>query len=71
MIAKEYGKTYTDECKLKLNGTIETETARIAIEEMGLPLTIEEFLKKFHDYSDMQLPECPLMPGLIFHTNNI
>lgn len=71
MIAEEYGKVYSDECKVILSGTIETESARIAIERMELPLTIEEFLKKFHENSDLQLPTCPLLPGLRFHIDNI
>lgn len=62
-IAKDHGKIYTEEAKMRIAGSIEIETARKSIEEMELPITIEEFLVKFHKLSNEELSNCPLMPG--------
>ncbi|XP_045471895.1 pseudouridine-5'-phosphatase-like [Harmonia axyridis] len=62
-IAADYGKVYDLKTKLKILGTPEPDTARIAIEEMNLPLTCEEFLKIYRKRVDEELTNPVLMPG--------
>ncbi|KAL3282542.1 hypothetical protein HHI36_005722 [Cryptolaemus montrouzieri] len=62
-IAASYGKTFDLRIKLKILGTPEPDTARIAIEEMNLPLTVEEFLKVYRKRVDEELTNPVLMPG--------
>ncbi|CAH1155230.1 unnamed protein product [Phaedon cochleariae] len=75
-IAKEFGKKYTKDVKIKVMGTPEPETARIIIQELELPLTPEEFLAKYEVKVREDLKSPKLMPGaenLIrhFHENGI
>lgn len=63
-IAEKYGKSYSHELDLQIAGTVETETSRLAVELMDLPITPQEFLAAFRDLSDEQLRTCPLMPGV-------
>lgn len=62
-IAASFGKVYDLRIKLKILGTPEPDTARIAIEEMNLPLTTEEFLKVYRKRVDEELTNPILMPG--------
>jgi pseudouridine-5'-monophosphatase len=62
-IAKEYGKSYTEECKIKVLGTPEVDTARIVVNELGLPITPEEFLETYKKRQLEELAHPPLLPG--------
>lgn len=62
-IAKKYGKTYTNEIKLKIRGTPEPITAKIAVTEMQLPLSPEEFTEIYRPLCHARLLHPPLMPG--------
>ncbi|GJQ85640.1 hypothetical protein Trydic_g20189 [Trypoxylus dichotomus] len=63
-IAKRCGKVYTSEVRLKLLGTKEADTSKIAVREMQLPMTWEEFRHEFASNSKILLKKCPLMPGV-------
>lgn len=58
-----YGKEYTDEVRMKLLGTPEKETARIAVEEMKLPIKSDEFLNLFRKKTKEELQHPPLLEG--------
>lgn len=49
---------------MKVLGTPEKETARIAIEEMKLPIKPEEFLDLFRKKSKEALQHPPLLQGI-------
>ncbi|XP_011291370.1 probable pseudouridine-5'-phosphatase isoform X2 [Musca domestica] len=62
-IAQEYDKPYPIETRLKLLGTTEPRTAEIVVNDLGLPITTEEFLQKFHKLCRERLADCPLHKG--------
>lgn len=62
-IAQSYNKPYPIEVRLKLLGTTEPRTAEIAVTDLGLPLTPQEFLEKFHALCQKGLSQCPMKPG--------
>lgn len=63
-IAERYGKKYTEEVKRKVVGTPENETARIFLEELGIPLSIETFNEEYNRRIDEELQNPPVMPGV-------
>lgn len=62
-IAQTYSKTYPIEVRLKLLGTTEPRTAEIAVTEIGLPISPQEFLEKFHKLCRPLLANCLMKPG--------
>ncbi|XP_022913581.1 probable pseudouridine-5'-phosphatase [Onthophagus taurus] len=62
-IAQKFGKQYTKNVRIKLLGTVEADSSKIAVQEMQLPITWEEFREEFSLKSSIQLRKCPLMPG--------
>ncbi|XP_028144792.1 probable pseudouridine-5'-phosphatase [Diabrotica virgifera virgifera] len=62
-ITKLYGKRYTEECQHKVLGTCEADTARIVVQELGLPITPEEFLVLFKKKHETELAQAELLPG--------
>ncbi|XP_050304941.1 pseudouridine-5'-phosphatase-like isoform X2 [Anthonomus grandis grandis] len=50
-IASRFGKNYTSDIVAKVTGTVERESARIAVTEMKLPMPVEEFQNEFHKLS--------------------
>ncbi|KAJ8944915.1 hypothetical protein NQ318_012724 [Aromia moschata] len=62
-IAAQFGKEYSADIKLKILGTPEPDTARIAVTEMQLPLSPEEFLADYKQRVMKELQNPELMPG--------
>ncbi|XP_023310526.1 probable pseudouridine-5'-phosphatase isoform X2 [Anoplophora glabripennis] len=62
-IAAVYGKEYTTDIRVKVLGTPEKDTARIAVTEMGLPISPEEFLIIYKEKVHKELQNPVLMPG--------
>lgn len=62
-IAQSFGKSYPDELKLKILGTPEQDTARIAVAELQLPMTPDEFLDQYHVKVAEGLKNPNIMPG--------
>ena len=46
-------------------------SAQLAVSEMGLPMTGEEFLSKAKEHKQELFPHCNIMPGLINTCNYI
>lgn len=65
-IAQAYQREYTLDAKLKILGTPEHDTAKIAVREMQLPITADEFLQIYKAKVRVVLQRPPLMPGEIF-----
>lgn len=69
-IAAKYNKEYPWSVRMKLMGRLEADSARIMIEDLGLPITVAEFLSQQEAGLKKALPEVTLMPGaekLIHH----
>lgn len=62
-IASKYGKKHTTQIRMLTLGTPETDTANILIRELGLPLTIDEFLQVYNEKANKELENPSLMPG--------
>lgn len=62
-ISSEYGKTYDDHIRVKVLGTVPDDSARIIIEEVGLPLSISEFRAKTCGKIQDKMRNTPFMPG--------
>ncbi|XP_071950351.1 pseudouridine-5'-phosphatase-like [Antedon mediterranea] len=62
-LCSEYGKAYTWEIKEQSMGRKPGEGAKIAIDSLQLPLTVEEFLTKAKEKQRNVFPQCSLMPG--------
>ena len=64
IIAEEFGKKYTWEIQAKVMGDSAKNGAKIIIEQLGLPLTVEEYMKKMRVLCAQYLPDARLQPGL-------
>lgn len=62
-IAESYGKVYTPAVRSKILGTQEVDTCKIAVREMQLPISWEQFQQEFTAKTRMMLQNCPLMKG--------
>lgn len=66
-IARRFGKIYTSDIVAKVTGTVEKESARIAVTEMKLPMPVAEFQHEFRSLSHefFQKHAIQLMPGTL------
>lgn len=62
-IANKFGKEYTVDVRMKILGTPEPITAKLAVDEMQLPITPEEFLKEYREMGKTYLQNPPLFDG--------
>lgn len=62
-IAKRFGKKYTPEIQAKVIGTPERESSRIAVTEMRLPVSVDEFQIEFRNSAHQHFTHVPIMPG--------
>lgn len=65
-IAAIYGKPYPYDVRMRIMGTTEQLTAKIAVTELNLPISVEQFLDKFTELSLVNLGKADLHPGT-FH----
>ncbi|XP_018320549.1 probable pseudouridine-5'-phosphatase isoform X2 [Agrilus planipennis] len=75
-IARNHGKQYTIDIQAKIVGTPERESSRIAVTEMKLPISVDEFQKLFRKISYLYLSSVPLLAGAErivrhFHSSNV
>ena len=63
-LCEKYGKKFTLDIKLKQMGRKEHESAQILINELNLPLTVEEYISFVHTMSDNLFPHAKLLPGV-------
>ncbi|KAJ8929073.1 hypothetical protein NQ314_018271 [Rhamnusium bicolor] len=72
-IAKRFGKKYTPEIHGKVIGTVERESARIAVTEMKIPMSVDNFQIEFRTTAHKHFHNVPLMPGaekVVRHLHN-
>ncbi|XP_014088525.1 probable pseudouridine-5'-phosphatase [Bactrocera oleae] len=62
-IAGSFNKSYPRDVRIKLLGTTEQKSAEIAVNELELPITVEEYLKIFSNKCKEMLGNSPLMQG--------
>ncbi|CAH1175709.1 unnamed protein product [Phaedon cochleariae] len=76
-IASRYGKVYTPHIMGKVIGTPERESSRIAVQEMELPISVEDFQTEFRNRAhNLFKTTVQLMPGAALlvkhlHSNKI
>ncbi|XP_069962554.1 probable pseudouridine-5'-phosphatase isoform X1 [Bactrocera oleae] len=71
-IAGSFNKSYPRDVRVKMLGTTEQKSAAIAVNELELPITVEEYLKRFTNKCKEMLGNSPLMQGaerLLRHLN--
>ncbi|CAH1119193.1 unnamed protein product [Phaedon cochleariae] len=62
-IVVKYGKEYTEDCRIKVLGTPEQDTAKIVVKELDLPITPDEFLVIYKEMQKTELQNPVLLPG--------
>ncbi|XP_039950218.1 probable pseudouridine-5'-phosphatase isoform X1 [Bactrocera neohumeralis] len=62
-IADSFNKSYPRDVRVKMLGSTEQKSAAIAVIELELPITVEEYLKIFTIKCKEMLGNSPLMPG--------
>lgn len=65
-ILSRFGKDYTFELKQRLMGLQSLETAKIIIEELDLPMTVEQFLEESNKEFVKLFPDTQVLPGMLF-----
>uniref|UniRef100_A0A1B0G9M9 Uncharacterized protein n=1 Tax=Glossina morsitans morsitans TaxID=37546 RepID=A0A1B0G9M9_GLOMM len=75
-IAQEYGKTVPFEVRIKLLGRTNRRTYELAVEELKLPISVEEFGKKFEKLTFENMTDVKMKPGAErlmrhLHANNV
>ncbi|XKL60569.1 hypothetical protein PGB90_007626 [Kerria lacca] len=75
-ILGKYGKTYTDEMRIKVMGTVPKDTYSIFIKDYQLPVSVEDLTNEIFSQLLMNMEAAELMPGaekLVLHLkkNNI
>ncbi|XP_048746881.1 pseudouridine-5'-phosphatase-like [Ostrea edulis] len=72
-IVGQYGKTFTMDIKVKQMGRKEPEAAKIVIDTLDLPLTVDQYLQMAHEQQEKLFPTVNLLPGaerLVKHLRN-
>lgn len=63
-VAKSFNKEYDFVTRMKIMGTTEHETAQIAVKDLNLPITVEEFKKTVQAMGSERLKNVPLFRGI-------
>lgn len=61
---ESFGKTYDNDLRLEVTGTVEKDSARIMIDKLGLDVTPEEFGRRVHELQLEALPRAQVKPGI-------
>lgn len=62
-IAASFGKPYPFDVRMKILGTTEQRSAQIAVQDLRLPITVDQYLKKYHKLCGELLGNAPLLKG--------
>lgn len=63
-IAKAHNKPYPYDVRMRILGTTEQMTAKIAVNELHLPITVDEFKLHFSDLGRKRLANVTLLKGI-------
>lgn len=64
-IAASYGKPYPWDVRVRLLGTTENATSKIAVTELNLPISVAEFRSQFSSTARKRLCDVSMMKGVI------
>lgn len=64
-ITSRYGKKYSWELRQKVMGKTFGEGAKMIIEELNMPITVDEFQKECATLFEDELPNAKVLPGKI------
>jgi len=62
-IAAAHGKVFSFDMKIRAMGKKEEETAKMFLDELQVPLTVEEYLHQVDHMSEILFPDVDLLPG--------
>lgn len=62
-IAAKYDSEYPRCVRMEILGTTTQRTAEIAVNELNLPITPDEFVKQFEELGRQRLEEANILPG--------
>ncbi|KAM8717301.1 hypothetical protein ACLKA7_004066 [Drosophila subpalustris] len=62
-IAGSFGRPYPEAVRFRVMGTQEKRSAEIAIDECQLPITVGDFLKRYHKMCGERMRNVPLLEG--------
>lgn len=68
-MASRFGKEFTFALKSKIMGQQSKEFASTIINDLGLPLSVDEFLSETRAIFDELFPHCKIMPGTYLIVN--
>lgn len=63
-MASKFGKTYDLSLRYRVLGAPEFDGAQMIVNELNLPISIEEFLIMVHAIENKVLPDVAILPGL-------
>lgn len=61
-----YNKPYPWDTRIRILGTTEQMTAKIAVNELALPITVDEFRAKFSELARVRLQTVPWLRGSVY-----
>lgn len=62
-IARSFGIPYRYDVRMRILGTTEQMTAKLAVNELRLPISVEEFTVRFGDLGRQRLGNADLLKG--------
>lgn len=62
-IARVFGKPYPHDVRMKILGTTEQRSAEIAVNDLKLPISVNEYLDRYQKLSNQLLGNPPLLTG--------
>lgn len=64
-IIRSFGKKYPYETRMKILGTTERRTCEIAVKDLQLNCTVDEFHKEYKTLCREYLSDCKLLKGIL------
>lgn len=62
-MASKFGKTYNLDLRYRVLGAPELDGAKMVVDELNLPISIEEFLSMVHAFENKVLSDVDILPG--------
>lgn len=71
-MASKFGKTYNLDLRYRVLGAPEVDGAKMVVNELKLPISIEEYISMVRAYENKVLSDVDILPGsyyLIFYSH--
>lgn len=62
-VAAKFGKTYNLDLRYKVLGAPELDGAKMVVNELKLPISIEEYISMVRAFESKVMPDVDLLPG--------